>query len=171
MSNTTFATGVGTKINQFTYDIRNSFIDYRTDYLDLREAAITTERLKYAVNNLKEGDLSEDEAKGLIKKADEAIGSYNYSNDISGSWKVIPGSMRWLMVGILIALEFIAAATALNAFCSLPLAYTFSLVLIVAAVTDLLVFYAVAKVAMFFIKMRIARIEGYQSNLINYIKK
>ena len=171
MSNTTFATGVGTKINQFTYGIRNSFIDYRTDYLDLREAAITTERLKYAVNNLKEGDLSKDEAEGLIKKADEAIGSYNYSNDTSDSWKVIPESMRWLMAGMLVALEFIVALTTFDAFCSLPLTYTFSLALIEAAVMDLLAFCVAAKVAMFFIKMRIARIEGYRSNLINYIKK
>lgn len=171
MSNTTFATGVGTKINQFTHDICSNFIDYRTDYLDLREAAITTERLKYAANSLKEGGLSKDEAEGLIKKADEAIGSYNYSNDISESWKVIPESMRRLMAGMLVALEFLVALTTFDAFCGLPLTYTFSLVLIVAVVMDLLAFCVAAKVTIFFIKVRIARIEGYESDLINYIKK
>lgn len=179
MSNTTYATGAGTKFAEFIDDMRSSLSDYRNDYLDLREAAITTKRLKYAVNNLTEGNLYEDEAEELIKKADEAIGSYNYSNDTSDSWKVIPESMRWFMVGALIILELIVAFTAINALWSLPwvvsdaLVYTLSIVafLIVAVAMDLLAFYAVAKISVFFIEMRIARVEGYQNVLKNFVEK
>lgn len=43
--------------------------------------------------------------------------------------------------------------------------------LIVAVAMDLLAFYAVAKISVFFIEMRIARVEGYQNVLKNFVEK
>ena len=94
----TYNNGAGTKLADFLSDVRSNISSGRNDYLDLREAAVTTKRLEYAVKDLARGDLYRYDAENLVEKADEAIGNYDYSSEIGDAWRVIPRFTRWIML-------------------------------------------------------------------------
>lgn len=171
--------GAGTKLAEFFSDVRSNISSGRNDYLDLREAAVTTKRLKFAVEDLARGDLYQCDAEDLVKKADEAIGNYEYSSDINDAWRVIPSFARWIMLLAFIALELLVACFALDKVWTsfwiendaLNILFSIGVFLIVAIPLDLLGFYAVMKGSVFFIEMRKARLGGYRDTLKNFIDR
>lgn len=171
--------GAGTKLANFISDVRSNISSGRNDYLDLREAAITTKRLEYAVRDLARGDLYQSDAEDLIKKADEAIGNYDYSSEIGDAWRIIPTFTRWIILLSFIGLELLAICFALDKFWSmfwiendaLSILLSIGVFVIVAVPLDLLGLYAVMKGSVFSIEMRKARLEGYRDTLQNYIDR
>jgi hypothetical protein len=173
----TYNNGAGTKLADFLSDVRSNISSGRNDYLDLREAAVTTKRLEYAVKDLARGDLYRYDAENLVEKADEAIGNYDYSSEIGDAWRVIPRFTRWIMLLTFIGLELLAACFALDKVWTtfwiendaLNILISIGVFAIVAIPLDLLGLYAVMKGSVFFIEMRKARLEGYRDTLKNFI--
>ena len=175
----TYNNGVGTKLANFISDVRSNISSGRNDYLDLREAAITTKRLEYAVKDLARGDLYQCDAENLVEKADEAIRNYDYSSEIGDAWRIIPTFTRWIILLSFIGLELLAVCFALDKFWSvfwiesdaLSILFSIGVLAIVAIPLDLLWLYSVMKGSVFFIKKRKARLEGYRDTLQDYIDR